>query len=86
MALPSKEAQLNLALNALKKDLKLRLSVTAKIYSVSYATLYNRRVGRPSRRDIPANLRKLTDIEVSGPNSIRWSGRWGSGFIAQELR
>src|SRR3954467_821014 len=63
MALPSKEAQLNLALEALRKDPKLRLSAAAKIYSVPYTTLYNRRVGRPSRRDIPANSRKLTDLE-----------------------
>ncbi len=63
MAPPSKEAQLNLALKALEKDPKLRLSAAAKIYSVPYTTLYNRRVGRPSRRDIPANSRKLTDLE-----------------------
>src|SRR4051812_25355683 len=63
MAAPSKEAKLNLALQALEKDPKPRLSAAAKIYSVPYTTLYHRRDGRPSRRDIPANSRKLTDLE-----------------------
>jgi hypothetical protein len=63
MAPPSKDAQLNLALQALEKDPKLRLSAVTRIYSVLYTTLYNRRAGRPLRRDIPANLRKLTDLE-----------------------
>ena len=28
-----------------------------------YTTLYRRRAGKPVRRDIPANLRNLTDLE-----------------------
>jgi hypothetical protein len=63
MASPSKEARLILALEALGKDPKLRLSTAAKIYSVPYNTLRDRRAGRPARRDIPANSRKLTDLE-----------------------
>jgi len=39
MAPPSKEAQLNLALKALEKDPKLRLSAAAKIYSVPYTKM-----------------------------------------------
>jgi len=57
------EAQLILALKALEKDPKLPISKAAEIYTVSYTTLYNRRAGRPARRDIPANSRKLTDLE-----------------------
>jgi hypothetical protein len=63
MAPPSKEWQLNLALKAFEKDPKLRLSAAAKIYSVRYTILYDRRAGRPLRRDIPTNSRKLTDLE-----------------------
>jgi hypothetical protein len=63
MALPSNEARINLALEALKNDYTLSLRAVAKIYSVSPATLMRRRNGRPTRRDIPANSRKLTDLE-----------------------
>ena len=63
MAPPSKEAQLILALDALQKDPKLRPYKAARIYSVPYNTLRDQRAGRPARRDIPANLRKLTDLE-----------------------
>ena len=63
MALPSNEARINLALEALKNDYTLSLRAVAKIYSVSPATLMRRRNGRPTQRDILANLRKLTDLE-----------------------
>jgi hypothetical protein len=63
MVSPSKEAREILALNALRKNPKLRLSATADIYFIPYNTLRNRRAGRPTRRDIPANLHKLTDLE-----------------------
>jgi len=52
-----------LALKALEKDLKLSLSAAAKLYSIPYTTLYDRRAGRPIRRDTPANSRSLTDLE-----------------------
>ena len=63
MSSSSKETRVILALEALEKDLKLRLSAAAKLYSVPYTTLYDRRAGRPARRDIPANSRNLTDLE-----------------------
>jgi hypothetical protein len=63
MVSPSNEAQLILALDALRKNPKLRLSEAARVYSVPYNTLRDRRVGRPVRRDIPPNSRKLTDLE-----------------------
>ena len=63
MSSSSKEARVILALEALKKDPKLRLSAAAKLYSVPYTTLYDRRAGRSARRDLPANSRDLTDSE-----------------------
>ena len=58
-----REARINLALEAVRENPKLSLFAASKIYSVSYTTLYNRRAGRPTRRDIPANSRNLTDLE-----------------------
>src|ERR1700740_1642995 len=57
------EAKLILALEALKNDDKLSIRAAAKVYAVPYTTLYDRRAGRPARRDISANSRKLTDLE-----------------------
>ena len=57
------EARINLALEAVKENPKLSLFAASKIYSISYTTLYHRRAGRPTRRDIPANSRSLTDLE-----------------------
>ena len=63
MSSSSKETRVILTLEALKKDPKLSLLAAAKLYSVLYTTLYDRRAGRPARRDIPANSRSLTDLE-----------------------
>jgi hypothetical protein len=52
-----------LALKALEKDLKLSLSAVVKLYSIPYTTLYDRRAGRPIRRDTLANSCSLTDLE-----------------------
>jgi hypothetical protein len=52
-----------LALNALRNDPKLSNRAAARIYDVNKDTLRDRRDGRPARRDIPANSRKLTDLE-----------------------
>jgi hypothetical protein len=57
------EARVNLAIEAIKNDENLSIRTAAKIYNVSHTTLIQRRSGRPSRRDIPANSRKLTDLE-----------------------
>jgi hypothetical protein len=63
METTSYEARMNLALKALQDTPQLSNRATAKIYNVNKDTLSNRRAGRPSRRDIPANSRKLTDLE-----------------------
>ena len=63
MAEPSKEARILLALQAVKKNQKLSIEAAASLYNVPPSTLRDRRAGRPARRDIPANSRKLTDLE-----------------------
>jgi len=52
-----------LALRALQNDKDLSVRAAAKIYNVNRTTLAQRRAGRPSRRNIPANSRKLTNLE-----------------------
>jgi hypothetical protein len=59
------ESQLILAIQALQKDPTLRPQVAARIYSVDHRKLGRRLQGIPSRRDILANSRKLTDLEES---------------------
>lgn len=59
----SNESRIILALEALKRDPKLSIRTTAKIYNIPYTTLRYRRVGRTSRRDISANSRILTNLE-----------------------
>ena len=63
MSPPSKEARVILALQALQNDTKLSLRAAAKLYNVPVSTLGHRRTGRAVRRDLPANSRKLTDLE-----------------------
>lgn len=57
------DAQVQLALQAMQNDSKLSLRAAARIDSVHHIKLSRRRRGKESRRDIPANLRKLTDLE-----------------------
>jgi hypothetical protein len=59
------EGQIILALQALEKDPTLSLRATTEIYAVHYTKLSRRRRGQQLRRDIPANSRKLTDLEES---------------------
>lgn len=59
----SYEARLNLALQALQKDKILSLRAVSKIYNIDRTTLSRRRAGKPARYDIPANSRKLTNLE-----------------------
>jgi hypothetical protein len=59
----SKEGQIILALQALQKDKNLSERAAAKIYGVDRRTLGRRRAGKPARRDLPANSRKLIDLE-----------------------
>jgi hypothetical protein len=59
----SYEARINLAIEAIKRNPKLKNRAAAKIYNINKDTLRNRRAGQPTRRNIPANSRKLTDLE-----------------------
>jgi hypothetical protein len=59
------ENGLILAIQALQRDPKLCVRVAARIYSVDHCKLGRRIQGVPSRRDILANSRKLTDLEES---------------------
>jgi hypothetical protein len=59
------EATVQLALQALANNPKLSLRAAEKIYSVNHKKLSRRRRGQLSRRDIPANSRKLTNLEES---------------------
>jgi len=59
----SKETQIILALEALQNNEDLSVSAAAKIYNVNRSTLRHRRAGRPARRDIPPNSKKLTQSE-----------------------
>ena len=56
---------MQLALQALENDPKLNLRTTTRIFSIDPMKLSRCRRGQQSRRDIPANSRKLTDLEES---------------------
>jgi hypothetical protein len=57
------ETRINLAIEAIKRNLKLKNRAVVKIYNINKDILWNQRAGQPARRDIPANLYKLTDLE-----------------------
>ena len=57
------EAQLNLAIQAIKQNPKLSVRRAAKIYQVDNRRLGERLRGIPSWRDISANSQKITDTE-----------------------
>ena len=59
----SNESRILLALEAFKKDPNLSIRSLASIYKVPRTTLRHRMTGKPARRDISANLTKLTPIE-----------------------
>jgi hypothetical protein len=59
------EAQLNLAIQAIRRDPKLKVYTASKIYQVDHRKLSRRLCGMPPRRAIQANSRKLTDLEES---------------------
>src|SRR6478735_3112599 len=59
----SKEARIQLALQALKQDATLSQRRAAAIYSVSQCSLSRRRAGITSRRDCAPNSMKLLKIE-----------------------
>jgi hypothetical protein len=55
----SKEAQIHLAIQALKQDPNLSLRCAAAIYKIPRSTLSDQRAGRPSRANSTANSRSL---------------------------
>ena len=65
MAPKNDESDLVLAIQAMQKDPALRARGAARIYSVDHRKLGRRIHGMRPRRDIPANSRKLTDLEES---------------------
>ena len=54
------EAQLNLAIKALRNDENLSVRAAAKIYNVADRTLRRRLDGRPSRHDIIVTIVTMT--------------------------
>ena len=63
MALPSNEARVILALEAVKRDKKLSFRAVAKLYDIPLTTLLYRHASRPIRHDTSPNSRKLTKSE-----------------------
>jgi hypothetical protein len=63
MSLPSNEARVLLAIEALNNDPKASIRAIAHIYNVDRKTLTQRRNGRTARRDTVPNSRKLTVLE-----------------------
>jgi hypothetical protein len=59
-----KESRMIFALEALKKDPKLSIRKTATLYEIPESSLRDRRTGMRPRCEVPANSRKLTDLEV----------------------
>ena len=59
------ESQIILALQAMQNDPKLSARAAGRIYCVDHEKLSRRKRGIQPRRDIPANSRKLTDLEES---------------------
>jgi len=57
------ERNIVLALQAIQNDPTLSARAVGKIYTISHEKLSRRRRGTQPRRDIPANSRKLTDLE-----------------------
>jgi hypothetical protein len=60
---PSKERQIQLALQALKQDATLSQRRAAALYSVPQRSISNRRAGRPSQADRWPNSKNLTKLE-----------------------
>ena len=58
-----KDSRIFLALEALKKDPKLSVRKAATIYEIPRSSLRDRRAREQPRRELPANSRKLTDLE-----------------------
>ena len=60
---PSKEARILFALQAIQNNKKLSIAAVSRYYNVLPLTFRNRCDSWLVRRDMPANSRKLTDLE-----------------------
>jgi hypothetical protein len=58
--MPSKEADIQLAIIAVTTSQIQAVSCAAATYNVVESTLRNRRAGKPARRDCQPNSKKLT--------------------------
>ena len=65
MSQKDNESQLNLALQAIRRDPKLKVYTASKIYKVDHRKLGRRLRGMLPRRAIEANSRKMSDLEES---------------------
>jgi hypothetical protein len=65
MPLKDDERNIILALQAMQNDPKLNTRAAGKIYTCNHQKLGRCRRGMRPRRNIPANSRKLTDLEES---------------------
>jgi hypothetical protein len=63
MSLPSKEARVQLALQALENNPKPSIRRAAELYEVNRNTLGNRKRGKPARCDTMPNSRILSELE-----------------------
>ena len=63
MPLTLYEANIILALQALENNKNLSIRVAAKTYNVTHTILIKQCRGRPAQCDIPANSKKLTELE-----------------------
>ena len=63
METQSKEARINLAIEAIQSPKTLSRRSAAKLYNIPYTTLSDRITGRTSRRDIRPNCHKITEVE-----------------------
>jgi hypothetical protein len=64
MQVHTQEARIILAIEAIRTSKKkMSRLAAAKIYNIPESTLRARMTGRPSRRDIRANGKKLTELE-----------------------
>ncbi|KAK1838382.1 transposase [Colletotrichum chrysophilum] len=63
MAQPSKESQINLALQAIQTDPKLSSRRAVKIFNVPLSTLLNRMKGKRARQDTHSASSQLTKLE-----------------------
>jgi hypothetical protein len=59
------DGQLILSIQAMQNNPNLSARAAGKIYNVDHQKISRRKRGMKSRRDIPANSRKLTDLEES---------------------